>query len=56
MGLDGMKAQFNDHRIVPRRDKKQWPMPCDEMLSRVPHIPTLNESKNKGFFETFGIS
>jgi hypothetical protein len=29
---------------------------CDAMLSRVPPIPTLDESKNKVFMETFGIS
>jgi hypothetical protein len=28
MRWDGMKAQFNDHRMVPRQ-KKRWPMRCD---------------------------
>jgi hypothetical protein len=53
---DGMKAQYNDHRIVPGRGKKRRPMRCDTMLGRVPHIPTLDESMNKGFMEPFGIS
>ncbi len=29
---------------------------CDAMLSRVPHIPTLDKSTNKGLTETIGIS
>ena len=29
MRWDGMKAQFNDHRIVPRRGTKRRPLRCD---------------------------
>jgi hypothetical protein len=56
MGWDALKARFNDHRIVPGRGKKRRPMRCDAMLSRVPHIQTLDESMDKGLMETFGIS
>jgi hypothetical protein len=42
--------------IVSCRGEERSGGQCDAMLSRVPHIPTIDESTNKGFMEMFGIS
>jgi hypothetical protein len=56
MGCDEMGGRLDSMTIVSCRGEGRSGGLCDAMLSRVPHIPTLDESKKKGFMEPFGIS